>query len=138
MNKVDEELEQFMKSSEHECHKYKRMDIEWSPLAGVWIHQQWLPYCIQNYLAGKTRDPRNLIKACRKQGVKDPRHITQDELRTEFYVCECNLNILAKHGPYFCRKFLKSLVTSAKRNGDATRATKIMGILQKEASQKRL
>ncbi len=86
MNKVDEELEQFMKSSEHKCHKYKRMDIEWSPLAGVWIHQQWLLYCVQNYLAGKTRDPRNLIKACRKRGVRDPHHITQDELQTEFCV----------------------------------------------------
>jgi hypothetical protein len=92
---------------------------------------------MQNYLAGKTRDPRNLIKACRKQGVKDPRHITQVELQTEFYVCKHNLNILAKHGPYFCRKFLRRLLTSAKQNGDAAQATKIVGILQKEASQKR-
>jgi hypothetical protein len=38
MNKVDSELEQFMKSAKHKCHKYKRTHIEWSPYAGVWLH----------------------------------------------------------------------------------------------------
>jgi hypothetical protein len=35
MNKIDAELEQFMKSSKQECHKYLRNSIEWSPYAGV-------------------------------------------------------------------------------------------------------
>jgi hypothetical protein len=39
MNRIDLELEQCMKSSEQNCHKYKRMHIEWSPYAGVWLHQ---------------------------------------------------------------------------------------------------
>ncbi len=39
MNKIDSELEQFMKSAEHKCHKYKRTQIEWSPYAGVWLHR---------------------------------------------------------------------------------------------------
>ena len=38
MDRVDLELEQFMKLSEIECHKYKRNNIEWSPEVGVWIH----------------------------------------------------------------------------------------------------
>jgi hypothetical protein len=35
MNKVDLELEEFMKSSERGSHKYKRNNIEWSPYAKV-------------------------------------------------------------------------------------------------------
>ena len=99
--------------------------------------EQWLLYHVRAFLEGKTRDPRNLIKACQKQGVTDPRHITQDELHTESFVCRQNLCSLTKHGPFFRRQFLKQLVTSAKRNGDVTRASKVTGILQKEASRKR-
>jgi hypothetical protein len=39
MNRIDLELEQYMKSSEQNCHKYKRTHIKWSPYAGVWLHQ---------------------------------------------------------------------------------------------------
>ncbi len=35
MNKINAELEQFMKSSKQECHKYLRNSIEWSPYAGM-------------------------------------------------------------------------------------------------------
>jgi hypothetical protein len=38
MNKVDLKLEQFMKSSKHTSHKFKRTEIEWSPYVGEWIH----------------------------------------------------------------------------------------------------
>jgi hypothetical protein len=37
LKKVDLELEQFMKSAEQGCHKYKCSTIEWSPHAKVWI-----------------------------------------------------------------------------------------------------
>ena len=61
LNKVDEEMEQFMKSSERDCHKYKRSDIEWSPLVGVWLRRRWLLHRVQTFREGRTRDPRNLI-----------------------------------------------------------------------------
>ena len=80
MNKVDQELEEFMKSSKKGCHKYREDHIKWTPLAGVWIHQRWLLIRVQAYPTGKTRDPRKLFTACRKRGVKDPHLITEDEL----------------------------------------------------------
>ncbi len=60
----------------------------------------------------------------------------QDELRTEFYVCKHNLELLVKNGPHFCQKFLQGLVTSSKQRDDATQASKVVSILQKEASRK--
>ncbi len=69
--------------------------------------------------------------------MTDPRTITQEELRMEFFVCKQNLDHLAKHGPHYCRQFLKQLVTLARLSGDHTRATKITVLLHKEASRKR-
>jgi hypothetical protein len=136
MNRIDLELEQYMKSSEQNGHKYKRMHIEWSPYAGVWLHQRWLLVRVEQYLSGKTRDTRNLFRECRRRGVKDPRQTTRDELKTEFFVCRQNLIALAINGPYFRRKFLRGLCNEAKLKGEINRTAKISGIIQKEASRK--
>jgi hypothetical protein len=56
MNKVDMELEQFMKLAEMDSHKYKRNKIEWSPYSSVWIHQRWLLKQVKTFLSGKTCD----------------------------------------------------------------------------------
>ena len=69
--------------------------------------------------------------------MKDPRQITRDELKAEFFVCRQNLIALAKNGPYFRRKFLQGLCNEAKVKGERNHAAKISGILQKEASRKR-
>ena len=135
-NKVDLELEQFMKSTEHGCHKYKRNDIEWSPFAGVWIHRRWLLARVHKYQMGKVRDPCNLIGDCRLQGIMHLQLITMDELRTEFYICKQNIELLKKHSSYFWLEFLKSLVSTAKKQGERVRALKLVGMIQKEDSRK--
>jgi hypothetical protein len=61
LNKFDHELEQFMKASKKDCHKYKRTNIEWSPYSGKWLQRRWLLSRIQWYLSGLTSNPRNLI-----------------------------------------------------------------------------
>jgi hypothetical protein len=59
-----------------------------------------------------------------------------DELKTEFYVCKHNMELLTGNGPFFHLKFLKGLVTAAKKRGDSFRASTITGIIQREASRK--
>jgi hypothetical protein len=73
---------------------------------------------------------------CRNCGVKDPWQITPDKLKTEFFVCKHNINLLQANSPHLQLKFLKNLVTKAKTRGDITRASKVTGIIQKEASRK--
>ena len=84
MNKLDLELEQFMKLAERVSHRFKHTIIEWSPHTGMWIYRRWLLAQVQKYLLGNTRDSRNLLRNCTLRDVKDPQHITEDELRTEF------------------------------------------------------
>ncbi len=54
MSRVDLELEQFMKSAEKYCHKYKWNNFEWSPYASVLIHLRWLLNRVQKYMCGQT------------------------------------------------------------------------------------
>jgi hypothetical protein len=68
--------------------------------------------------------------------MKDPWQITSDEFKTEFCFCKHNIELLRANSPYLRLKFLKSLVTKAKTRGDITRASKVTGIIQKEASRK--
>ena len=72
MNKIDKEMEQFMKSAERESHKFKQNNIEWSPITRVWLRQRWLLQRMQKYKAGWIRDPRNLFHECTRRGIKDP------------------------------------------------------------------
>jgi hypothetical protein len=37
MNKIDREMEQFMKLAERDSHKFKQNNIEWSPITRVWL-----------------------------------------------------------------------------------------------------
>ena len=136
MNKVDLEMEQFMKLAARDCHKYKRDSIEWSPYTKIWWRRRWLFQQVHWFMEGKTRDPRNLFQDCRTKGIKDPRLLSQDELTAEFYMCRHNLEILARNGQYFCLRFLKDLIAAARRSGNVSRATKVNGIIQKEAACK--
>jgi hypothetical protein len=129
MNRVDLELKNFMKSAEKDSHKYKCNNIEWSPYVVVWIHRRWLLARVQSYLGGRTRDPHNLFCECCNREVKDPRKITSDELKTEFFICKHNIESLQANSLHLRLKFLKSLVTKATIRGDITRASKVTGII---------
>ena len=92
---------------------------------------------MEQYLDKKTRDPRNLIQDCLRRGIKSPLSITRDELRTKFFVCQKNIELLTKNGPLFQLKHLQDLLKQLLQSGDAHRVSKIMGIIQKEAMRKR-
>jgi hypothetical protein len=137
MNKIDKEMEQFMKLAERDSHKFKRNNIEWSPITRVWLRQCWLLQRMQRCMAGRIRDPRNLFRECALRGIKDLRQITPDEIVAEFYVCKHNLSLPEKHSPHFRLGFLKQLATRAKKHGDTLRASSVIGIIQKKATCKR-
>ena len=88
-------------------------------------------------MAGRIRDPRNLFWECALRGIKDPHQITPDEIVAEFYVCKHNLSLLERHGPHFRLRFLKQLVTTAKKHKDTLWATSVSRIIQNEAIHKR-
>jgi hypothetical protein len=136
MNKINKEMEQFMKSAERDSHKLKRNNIEWSPITRVWLRRRWLLQRVENYKAGRIRDPRNLFRECALRGIKDPSQITPEEIVTEFYVCKHNLALLEKHGPLLRLRFLKQLVTTAMKHGDTIRASSVTEIIKKEAIRK--
>jgi hypothetical protein len=52
INKIDKELEEFMKAFEKECHKYVGGRIEWCLETGVWMKRCWLLGQVQDFLNG--------------------------------------------------------------------------------------
>jgi hypothetical protein len=72
MNKVDLELEHFMKSMECDCHKYKRNNIKWLLYAGGWVRWRWLLVRVAGYLSGKTNDPHNFFLGMLQLRGKEP------------------------------------------------------------------
>ncbi len=84
----------------------------------------------------QAKGPKEPFCDCQLKGVKDPQLIMVDKLKTKFLVCKQNLELLEKHGPYFRLKFLKGPVSKAKTKGDSVHASRIIGIIQKEATQK--
>jgi hypothetical protein len=97
MDRVDLELEQFMKLAEADSHKYKCNNIELPLYASVWFHLQWLLARVPTFLLGKTTDTRNLFRNCRQRGIKDSRQIMANKLKAEFLVCKHNIELLKRH-----------------------------------------
>ena len=52
-------------------------------------------------------------------------------------MCLHNIKLLERNSPNLRRKFLTTLVSNATRQGDTERASKVTGIIHREASQKR-
>jgi hypothetical protein len=59
-----------------------------------------------------------------------------DELKTKFFVCKRNIELLMKNSPFLRLKFLKDFMKSAKERGDKLQESKATGIIQKEAMRK--
>jgi hypothetical protein len=91
---------------------------------------------MQKYIVGRVGDHRSIFWECALRGIKDPHQITLDKIVAEFYVCKHNLALLEKHGPLLRFRFLKQLVTTAKKHGDTPWASNVTRIIQKEAIRK--
>ena len=103
----------------------------------MWLTRQWILGCLDHFLNGKVLKPRNLFRDCRKNGIKDPRDMTRDDLGAEVAIFTKDLKLLAKKAPMLRHAHLKSLVKAAEARGDQGRVTAILKILHREAGMKR-
>lgn len=87
---------------------------------------------VQEILNGKVKDPWNLFRDCRKQGLKDPREMTQLDLNCEVWICTHEISRLAKQAHYLCHQHLKQLVQETKQRGDEDKARQILNMLLKK------
>jgi hypothetical protein len=72
MNKVTIKLGQFMKSSKHTSHKFKRTNIEWSPYAGVWIHNDGFFIVCKPFWRARQGTPGTSSKHARNSVLRTP------------------------------------------------------------------
>jgi hypothetical protein len=55
-----------------------------------------------------------------------------EEIKTKFFVCKRNIELLMKNSPFFRLKFLKDLVKSAKERGDKLQELKVTGVFRRK------
>ena len=93
---------------------------------------------MKKYIDGDLRDPQNLFRDCKKtsMNIKDPRHITREELQCEIMVTSRNIEALRKKAPKLRRQHFKVLHCKAVEKGDEERAATILRILHREACRK--
>ena len=103
MNKWDREFEQLMKSSKSQCQSFMQCHIECSPEVGIWLRRRWLLARVKKYINGDLCDPRNLFGDCKKvsMNIKDPHHITREELQCEMMVTSRNIEAPRKKAPSY-------------------------------------
>ena len=72
LNKWDDELTDYMRSSENNCHKFKQNHIEWSPEVGVWIRRRILLNEWLGFKLGKGKGSSNKFRKCKATELGDP------------------------------------------------------------------
>jgi hypothetical protein len=100
MNRVDLELEQFMKPAKAIAisTSTKTLSGPRTPVCGFIDNGPGLG---ANVPLGKDEKTPNLFHNCRQRGVKDPQQITANELKAQFLVCKHNIELLERHSLYF-------------------------------------
>ncbi len=88
---------------------------------GVLIRRWWLLERIGKWLDGRVPDPRNLIHACSKRNISDPREMTRDALQAELFICHKKLKELKEKAPLLRHQHLKRhLATAVEKKEDKT------------------
>ena len=67
---------QFMKHAKKKCRRLKSGRIRFLPESVVWIKREQIYKSLLEYQLGWNKNRRNLKRAARKQGIKEPFQIT--------------------------------------------------------------
>ena len=136
MNRWDGELTDYMRASEKRCNQYRQCHIEWSPIVGSWLRRRWLLNRVRRYLDGNVKDARNLIRACLRRRIPDPRNITRDVLDAETWACTRMLERLKHEAPEHRAQHLSNLVEKAEAKGDSNKVRILKAIIKRERDRK--
>ena len=107
----------------------------------VWLKRRWVLGKVQRFIAkrrGKSIcEYENLKRACRRQGIKAPHRITDNELNMEMKICKQKLKELENTAPSLRHEHLIRRRRIALAKDDKAKADAILKITRKERKAKR-
>jgi hypothetical protein len=132
LNKLDEELGQYMRYAEKKCRKIKSGRIPFLPKASLWIHRTQVYRSLLRYHAGQIKNRCNLKQAARRCQITDTMSLPIEEIFLRLKVCVDQCNHFRKNGRYYRDKHLYLRLEIAKEREKEEAKRQILSIIQRE------
>ena len=132
LNKLDEELGQYMRYAEKKCRRIKSGHIPFSPGASLWICRTQVYRSLLKYHAGRMKNRGNLKRAARQCQITDAMSLPTKEIFFRLNVCVDQCDHFRKNGKYYWRKHLYCRLEIAKERENEEAERQILSIIQRE------
>jgi hypothetical protein len=136
LNKLDEELTNYMRYAEKHCQKIKSGRIPFSPEASLWIRRSQVYRSLLRHHAGKIRNQSNLNRTARRCNIPDAFSLSIQEIYFRLKVCADKCEFFRKNGRYYCRKHLHNRLSIAREKEDDKAAKQILAIIIREKDKR--
>ena len=135
-NKYDTELGEFMRHAEHRCTKRHTTNMEFSPTVGQWLRKRAVLKWILRWHDGKVPDPRNLLRAARRQQMANPLQLTRSDIESRLVACMQKIYDLRQQSPHLRKQHLQWCLTRAQHKSDHIATKEIQEIIKNEARRR--
>jgi hypothetical protein len=132
LNRLDNELGQYMRHAEKKCRKIKSGRIPFLPEVSQWIRRTQVYWSLLKYHAGRIRNRGNLKRMARRCNIPDAMSLTICIIKMHLKTCVIQCDYFRKHGKAYRRKHLSHCLDAAKEKEDEEAAKQILAIIQRE------
>jgi hypothetical protein len=132
LNRLDDELGQYMHHAEKKCRKLKSGRIPFLPEASQWIRRTQVYWSLLKYHTGRIRNRGNLKQMARRCNIPDAMSLTIREIKMRLKKCVIQCDYFRKHGKAYRRKYLYQCLDTAKEKEDEEATKQILAIIQRE------
>ena len=130
---LDKDSGQFMVRAEKKCRKFKTGRIPFSPESVMsWIKRKQIYQSLLEYRLGKRKNKGTLKRAARRQRIRSPFQLSQQEIEIRLRVCEKQLDHFRTSGQRYRKKHLLNRAEIARKGGNETAARQILAIIERE------
>ena len=121
-----------MVRAEKKCRKFKTGRIPFSPESVMWIKRKQIYQSLLEYRLGKRKNKGTLKRAARRQRIRSPFQLSQQEIEIRLRVCEKQLDHFRTSGQRYRKKHLLNRAEIARKGGNETAARQILAIIERE------
>ncbi len=132
LNRLDDELGQYMCHAEKKCRKIKSGRIPFLPEASQWIRRTQVYRSLLKYHTGRIHNRGNLKRMERRCNIPNAVSLTIRKIEMRLKTCVIQCDYFRKHGKAYQRKHLYQCLDAAKEKEDEEAAKQILAIIQRE------
>ena len=125
-----------MHSAEQRCTKRHTKNLAFSPTVGQWLKKRAVLQWILRWHEGKVPDPRNLLRAAKRQQMVDPLKLSRPEIESRLVACMQEIYELRHQAPTLRKRHLQWCLSRARSRSDHTASKEIQEMIKTEAKRR--